>query len=192
MFLTLSLLSQEKLSSSSLSIFANDIDFDTQSGAAVSFNKNVIHSMNKDARALISSSFWFAHIFTFLSVEFSTYLDSFCSVLNACRADQKLASRTHVLLFGDSLGDVKMATGLSDDFQVYSKKTFYCSCLSQYFEVMLSQVLSFGFLVCKTQSELDAALPQYLQKFDVVITSFTASDNSSFEFVLDLLSQIQQ
>ena len=74
-----------------------------------------------------------------------------------------------MLLLGDSLGDLGMATGLPAE----------------------CDVLAVGFLVAKTQADLDQALPLYAAKFDVVVTSLAAADATSFAHVLELLASVE-
>ena len=85
------------------------------------------------------------------------------------RNDARLDERTSVLLLGDSLGDLGMANGLPAE----------------------CDVLAVGFLVAKSQADLDKALPLYASKFDVVVTSLAAADATSFAHVLDLLASIE-
>ena len=51
-------LHQNALEHSLLRVFSNEITFDETSGSLVRFNERIIHSLNKDARALTASPFW--------------------------------------------------------------------------------------------------------------------------------------
>ena len=75
-----------------------------------------------------------------------------------------MAARDKVIVMGDSLGDLDMSRGLPAHFEI----------------------LSVGFLIHKNEADYQARLPQYLQRFDVVITH-----DASVDYVLDLLSRIQ-
>jgi HAD superfamily hydrolase (TIGR01544 family) len=79
-------------------------------------------------------------------------------------AQHQCSDRHNVLIMGDSLGDLNMSVGLPAHFQT----------------------LSVGFLFTATQEDFDARLPEYLRRFDVVITQ-----DASLDFVLDLLSRVR-
>ena len=78
--------------------------------------------------------------------------------------EHRMAERDHCLVMGDSLGDLNMSIGLP------------AGC----------ELLTVGFLITKSEADYQARLPEYLKRFDVVVTH-----DASVAFVLDLLSQIQ-